>query len=62
MTIKTLQQFLDIGRTFTYKLPPAPTTIEVQDVIIALICKMLDEYERDVKKYREIEKILRGSI
>lgn len=45
MTIQSVIEFKELGKSWERKLPATPTQILVQDSVIVSICLLLKEYE-----------------
>lgn len=46
MAIKSINELRELGNDWSRKLPPAPTTVQVQDTVIVAIAIALNEYEK----------------
>lgn len=56
MAIKTVEEFLVLGKEYSEKLPAAPTTISIQDTLLVYLYKELNQRIKWGKLFGEVIK------
>ena len=53
MSIQSVQEFLDLGKSLHRKLPAAPTTFTIQDTVVLELYMELRKLTEEMSKWRK---------